>query len=223
MLRDKVNKIREIPQMLADSWYNTLSNQVATVFTTNSAAGPVLGDTGALFNSTAVSSTGGHANLLTTALSLTAYSAARTAMRKQTTGYGGGGARALIAPAYMLVPVDLEQTARTVMETEQLHGSANNDVNPYYKEAQVIVVPEWTDANNWALVADPRQYPAIYMLYLRGNRVPELFEAGDETSGAMFTNDELRYKVRQMSFYFSSTYTCAPVADYRPVHKSNVS
>jgi len=101
-------------------------------------------------------------------------------------------------------------------------GSANNDINPYYKECTPIAVPEWTDATNWALVADKASFPAIYNIFLRGRQVPELFTAGDEASGAMFTNDTLRYKVRQLSYRFSSTYDCAPVADFRPLHKSNV-
>jgi len=39
----------------------------------------------------------------------------------------------------------------------------------------------------------------------------------------MFTNDTLRFKVRMLTFRYSSTYDCAPVADWRPLHKSNVS
>jgi len=41
-------------------------------------------------------------------------------------------------------------------------------------------------------------------------------------AGAMFTNDTIRYKVRMYGQRFSSTYDCAPVADFRPLHKSNV-
>jgi hypothetical protein len=222
LLRDKVNVIRRLPERLSASWYNTLSNLNSAVFTTNTAAGPVLTDTGALFNATAVSSAGGHANLLTTALSYDAYAAVRTAMRKQTDQTLGAGEKLLITPRYVLVPVDLEGTATPIFGTQMKPGSANNDVNPYYNEAQVIVVPPWTDTNNWAAVADPGQFPAIYNIFLRGQRVPQIFTAGDETSGAMFTNDTLRYKVRMLTFRFSATYDCAPVGDFRPLHKSNV-
>jgi len=38
----------------------------------------------------------------------------------------------------------------------------------------------------------------------------------------MFTNDELRFKVRQFGFRYSATYDCAPVADFRPLYKANV-
>jgi len=71
-------------------------------------------------------------------------------------------------------------------------------------------------------VADPAQFPCIWALYYRGNRVPELFTADSETGGSMFTNDTFRYKVRMLTFRFSSTYDCLPVGDWRGVHKSNV-
>jgi hypothetical protein len=227
MLRDKVQVIRTLPERLATSWYNSISYRVNQVFDGNSAAGPVLSDTGALFNSTAVTTGGGHANLLTAALTYDNYTASRTAMMKQTDQYSGAGTekgvRMLIRPKFIVVPVDLEGTAQAIFGTEMKPGSANNDINPYYNECQVVVDPHSTDTNNWALVADPVEFPAIWVLYLRGNRVPELYSAGDESAGAMFTNDTLRWKVRQLTFRFSSTYDCSPVSDFRPLHKNNVS
>jgi len=223
MLSDKLNVIRTIPQRLANSWYNTLSALVAGVFTVNSNTGPVLADTGALFNSTAVSSTGGHANLLTTGLSFTAFGAARTAMMKQTDRTSGNGRKLMIEPRFLLVPVDLETTANQIRNSEMLPGSANNDVNPYYQQFDIVKVPDWTDANDWALAGDPTRFPAIHLVFLRGRRVPELFTADSETGGAMFTNDTMRFKVRLMTWRFSSTYDCAPVSDFRPLHKNNVS
>lgn len=224
LLNDKLNTVRSIPNRLSNSWYNTLSALVSAVFTVNSNTGPVLADTGALFNATAVGTAGGHANLLTTAFgtTTTAYAAARLAMRKQTDQTLGAGRRLGIIPQYTLVPYDLEVAAQAVLNSENVPGSANNDINPYMRESQVIGVPDWTDANDWALVGDPVQFPAIYLIFLRGQQVPQLFTSDQETAGAMFTNDTLRYKVRMMTWRFSSTYDCAPVADFRPLHKSNV-
>jgi len=227
LLSDKLNIVRSIPERLSMSWYNTISSLVSAVFTTNTAAGPVLGDTGALFNATAVTTAGGHANLLTAALSFTSYGAARTAMMKQTDQYSGGGTlkgqRSLIQPKFMFVPVDLETAALQIRNSECIPGSANNDVNPHHQKFEVVVVPNWTDTNNWALLADPVEFPAIWLIFLRGKKVPELFTADSETQGSMFTNDTLRYKVRMMTWRFSSTYDCAPVSDWRPLHKNNVS
>lgn len=222
MLRDKLNEVRRIPDRLATSWYNTISSLVSGVFTVNTLAGPQLGDGGALFNATAATSSTGHANLLTTALSLTAYDAAYTAMTKQTDQALGAGQKLLIEPKYLLVPVDLRATAMQIRNSELVPGSVNNDVNPYYQGFEVIVVPNWTDAGDWALVADPQQWPAIWLIFLRGRTVPELFTADSETVGAMFTNDVLRYKVRMLTWRFNSTWDCAPVADFRPLHKNNV-
>lgn len=222
LLKDKTNSIRRIPSLLSNAWYNTVSNLVATVFTTNTAAGPVLSDTGALFNATAVTTAGGHANLLTTALGTTnaAYAAARLAMRKQTDQALGAGSRLMIIPRYLLVPVDLEGAAKQIKLTEESREAS--DPGPYSGEFDVVVVPEWTDANDWAIVADPMLWPAIYLFFLRGNRTPSLFGSDSETAGSMFTNDTMRWKVRMMTWQFSTTYTCAPVADFRPLHKNNV-
>jgi hypothetical protein len=230
LMSDKLNKIRGIPALLATSWYNTLSALNAAVFTTNSAAGPVLADTGALFNSTAVTSAGGHANLGSTALSYAAYGAARTAMKKQTDMQLGTGRKLLIEPKYLLVPVDLEATAKEIQMSELVPGQSAatsgmqlQTANQYKGGFQVIVVPEWTDTNNWALVGSPQEYPAIYNLFLRGKTVPEIYTSDSEQQGAMFTNDTIRYKVRMMTWRYSSTYDCAPVADFRPVYNNIVS
>lgn len=222
LMRDKINFIRTIPRRLSDAWYNTLSSMVAGVFTTNSATGPVLTDTGALFNSTALTSAGGHANLLTTALGQSAFSAARTAMRKQTNQPLGAGRRLQLTPRYLLVPEDLETTALQIRNSEHVPGSANNDVNPFYQKFDVITVPDWTDANDWALVADPMITPSIFLIFPRGNRTPQLFTADSEVAGAMFTNDTLRFKIRQFCYRFSATYNVAPVADFRGLFKNNV-
>jgi len=223
LMRDKLNYVRTIPRRLSDTWYNTLSAHVAAVFTTNSATGPVLSDTGALFNATVATTAGGHANLLTTALSTVAtYAAARTAMRKQTNQPLGVGRKVQIEPKYLLVPEDLETTGLTIRNSQYIPGSANNDINPFYQKFEVVVVPDWTDATDWALVADPVRWPAIWLIFPRGNRTPQLFTADSAVAGAMFTNDTLRFKVQMLHYRFSPTYSNAPVADFRPLHKSNV-
>jgi hypothetical protein len=128
----------------------------------------------------------------------------------------------LIEPRYLLVPVDLETAALQIRNSEMEPGTANNEVNPHYQRFDVVTVPDWTDADNWAVVGDPQQFPAIWLIFLTGNRVPSLFTSDSETAGAMFTNDVLRYKVRMMTWRFSATYDCAPVGAWRPLHKSNV-
>jgi hypothetical protein len=222
MMKDNLAQIRRIPTLLADSWFNTLSALVANVFTVNSGAGPVLSDTGALFNATALGTAGGHANLLTTALSETAYGAARKAMRKQTNQELGAGRKLQLSPKYLLVPEDLEVTGLTIRNSQYTLGSDNNDINPYYQQFEVVNVPDWTDANDWGLVADPMRHASIHLIFPTGGQTPSVFTADSEQGGSMFTNDTIRYKVRMMTWRFSNTYDCAPVGDWRGLHKSNV-
>ena len=229
LMRDKIQFVRRIPKVLADTWYNTQSDLVSAVFTTNSAAGPQLADGGALFNATAIGTPGGHVNLLTTALSHAQFSVVRTAMSKQTDQALGAGRKLLLRPKYLLVPTDLEVTALDIRNSELVPGAdfdaaaaGAQTANHFYRGFEVIVVPTWTDVTDWALVADPNVAPAIWLIYPRGQRTPQIFSADGENTGAMFTNDELRFKVRLMTYRFSSTYDCAPVSDFRPLHKSNV-
>ncbi len=77
----------------------------------------------------------------------------------------------------------------------------------------MITVPDWQDASDWAAACDPRLAPAI-IIGERFGMLPEIFIAGDPLSPAMFTNDEVRLKVR----HFLSVF----VADYRPLFKANV-
>ena len=64
--RDETRKLRAYPFELASAGMRKISALVAAIFTDNAGVGPTLADTGALFNATAVTTAGGHANLLTT-------------------------------------------------------------------------------------------------------------------------------------------------------------
>ena len=107
-----------MPRRLSAAWFNTVSDHVAAVFTVNTATGPVLGTTGALFNATAIGTPGGHVNLLTTALSHAAYGAAKLAMGKQTDQPLGVGRKLGVVPKFLLIPVDLVATAKTIQKSD---------------------------------------------------------------------------------------------------------
>ena len=203
--RDDVSALRRAPRELGNAAWRTLSGLVAAIFTQNSGQGPQMADGYYLFDATH------HGNLRTAALSLDEWSNVVTAMWEQqepTSGKPLG-----IRPRYCLVPIELEKTALTIFGSPNAPGTGDNDINPYYRAASVITVPEWTDANDWAAVADPNDCPGICIGYRYG-REPELFVADQPLVGSMFTNDEIRLKVR---FYLA-----VGVADYRPLHKNNV-
>ncbi len=219
--RDETQKLRSYPRELAAAGLRKISALVAAVFTANSGVGPTLADSGALFNDTAVSTAGGHANLGTAALNAAAWETASQAVYNQpmliknaATFYGAGPAMA-VSPRYLLVPRALQLSAMQLR-----YPTFERTVNIYSENQQrgepgdVITVPEWSDSTDWAAVCDPHVAPAIY-LGERFGLMPEIFVSGQENIGAVFTHDEHRLKVR----HFMAVW----VNDFRSLYKSNVS
>ncbi len=71
--RDETRKLRAYARELATAGMRKISKLVAQIFTANGGVGPTMADGGALFNATAVTTAGGHANLGTSALSADAW------------------------------------------------------------------------------------------------------------------------------------------------------
>jgi len=216
--KDDTRRLRAAPRALAQAAWLTLGKSVSAIFTDNTGTGPTLADSTALFDA-------GRSNLGTAALTWATYVAARVAMQKMTEVNSSERLGALTAPKYLLVPIDLETSALQILASEGEPGTADNDANPYSEgnvhsarlrsaRDRVIVVPLWTDTNNWAAVADPNLYPSIGIGYRYG-RTPEIFSVASPTAGLMFTNDTLPVKVR---FFFAVGPT-----DYRGLYKANVS
>ena len=220
--KDDVGRIRAAPRALAQAAWLTLSKAISAIFTSNSGVGPAMSDSLALFHSS-------HGNLGSTALSSSAYSAARLAMRKQTELNSGERLGALTAPKFLLVPPDLEITALQALASENdytyaLSNAPAAPVNPLAEgdtfnarmqsaRNRVIVVDLWTDANDWAAVADPHMYPTIGLGFRYG-RTPEIFSIASPTAGLMFTNDTMPIKAR---FFFAVGPT-----DWKGLYKANV-
>ncbi len=130
----------------------------------------------------------------------------------------GTGKKMAIEPKYCLVPRALKAQAEALFIPRW--GPVNMGVTPpsagsqtYPGYVEPITVPEWTDATDWAAVADPRIMPGV-MVGERFGLVPQVFVAGSDQDPAMFANDEQRIKVRH--------FIAVGVADFRPLHKSNV-
>jgi hypothetical protein len=216
--KDDTGRLMMAPRALAQAAWLTLGKAISAVFTANTGTGPTMSDGNALFDAT------NHGNLLTTALSFTAWEAVKVAMMKQTELNSSERLGALTRPYLLWVPIDLETTALQVLASEGEPGGSDNDVNVNAEgndrelrlanaRRRVIVCPLWTDTNNWAAQADPRLYPSIGLGFRYG-RNPEIFSVASPTAGLMFTNDTLPVKVR---FFFAVGPT-----DWRGLHKSNV-
>jgi hypothetical protein len=207
MDKDETRKFRVIPQKIAIAGYRTLGALVSALFTDNSGVGPywpASQSTTRLFSAT-------YGNLGAAALSVSTWDACIQAMYKMAEATSSK--RMGIRPAFLMVPIELEKTALTIMGSVGEPGTGDNDANVRLGSSRVVVVPDWTDANDWAAVADPRVWPGVVIGYRYG-RVPEVFIAGEETIGSMFTNDEMRIKARYV--------VAVGVGDYRPLYKANV-
>jgi hypothetical protein len=217
MLRkSELAKIQAIPRALAVAAVRTRSAAIAGLFTANSGVGPTLDD-----DSTALFHSNHGSNVQTTALGtdLTAWKAARLECYKQTEA--GSSKRLAFWPRYCLVPGDLYDTALILFSYGSgpggYPGTANNDVNPYAvaraNDARPIpiAVPDWTDANDWAYLVDPRQHPVIQMSYVQApgggsHPAPEIYSVSTPTAGLTFSNDVLPIKCRDWFSYGVSTW-----------------
>ncbi len=217
--RDETRKLRAYARELASAGLRKISKLVSEIFTANSGVGPTMADTGALFNVTAVTTGGGHANLRTGTLGGDEWDAvcaavyAQPMLVKNTAAFYGTGPKMAVNPKYLLVPRGLQKTAFQILQGEFVREQDYVYDNILKGTGVPLVVPEWTDADDWAAACDPAIAPAIYV----GERfgiLPEIYVAGDELSPAVFMSDEHRLKVRH--------YLAVWVNDFRPLHKNNV-
>jgi hypothetical protein len=207
--RDNLGKLKNYPRKMATAAVRSLSAAIAGIFTQAAGAGPVMADGVNVFHAT-------HGNVGTTALASAEWEKACTAVYNQAmlVAPGQPAPKLAIDPRYLLVPRALRLAAYQLLYPQM--ERATNIFSENLQKGQpgdVITVPDWTDANDWAVVCDPALAPAIYV----GERfglTPEIFVSGDPLSPAMFSNDETRLKVR----FFVSVF----VADYRPMYKENV-
>jgi len=203
--RDDVAAVRAIPRRLGLAANRTLSSAVAALFTANSGAGPTLSDGDYLFHAN-------HSNLGTSALSADNWDAVIQAMFKQTEL--NSSKRLGVRPSYCLVPIELEKTALTIFTSEKEADGSDVYKNVRRRNASAVVtVPEWTDPTDWAATADPNDLEGVCIGY-RFGRAPEIFVADSDLTGSMFTNDELRVKVR---FVYA-----VGIGNYRALYKNNV-
>ncbi|MDD5371748.1 MAG: hypothetical protein PHQ40_21920 [Anaerolineaceae bacterium] len=207
--RDQVGKLKSFPRRLGSAALRNLSRMVADVFMANAGLGPRMKDNGFIFRLA-------FNNLGSAALSPAAWEDACGKVFRQPLLVAAGESAPVLAldPKYLLVPRALRLAAMQL-----LYPQWERQANVFSENMQrgelgdVIVVPEFANATDWAAVVDPRLAPAIFV----GERfglVPEIFISGDPLSPAMFTNDETRLKVR----HFVSVF----VADHRPLYKANI-
>lgn len=178
---DDVQALRRIPLELALAAKNTLYEFVFDFYRTN----PTIYDTLALYHAS-------HNNLFTAALTAAEFANHRLAMLKQTRA--GSGKRLATAPASILVPFELQETAyNAFVRNQNLDKTFIQTINP-----EVIPVSYWTDGNDWVTVGDQNKAPTIEIGFLDGKEEPELFVQDMPNVGSMFSNDKVTYKIRHI-------------------------
>ena len=149
---DQYNVINSRPKLLAMVARRTREKHGMSLF--NNAFNTTVfsgGDGLSLCNDahTFVGTTSTQDNLLTAALSPTAVSTARLAMRDFQDDTGN---LINVMGSTIIVPPELEQTAYEIVNTEKQVNSANNNVNFLKGRYDVIVSDYLTDTDNWFMV-----------------------------------------------------------------------
>lgn len=124
------------------------------------------------------------------ALSLATINAGRVAMRKQKNLRGE--AMLNIVPKFLIVPAELEFTARQMLASTSDPNSNNSGViNPLMNSMQVISDAELDaiDASAWYFAADPMLMDTIEVTYLNGQQTPTI------ESQIAFDTLGIRYRV----------------------------
>ncbi|ATW24160.1 Mu-like prophage major head subunit gpT family protein [Candidatus Formimonas warabiya] len=218
IINDDMDAIRKQPDRFGKAAARLLNQLVFGILINN----PNMGDGKALFHVD-------HKNLGSAALAEASLTAAITAMRNQTDDKGN---KIVVQPKYLLVPNELEWTARKLLQSAQVPQAGNtsasfapNDQNVLRDVGLEPVICPWlTDANDWYLTADPATIDTIEVGFLRGvGESPQLFlkSPGWTTISGMavdpfgMDDEPIKYKVRHIAK--------AKAVDWRGMYKSAVS
>jgi len=177
---DDVGIIRRIPLALATAAGRTLYEFVFNFLSTNAA----IYDTKTLFHTD-------HANTGTAALDATSFAAARLAMKRQTEQ--DSGKRLGLTLRHLAIPADLEEAAFNLF----VRGTNIDETFVQSRKPTVHVIDYWTDVNNWYATTDNSQCPLLEIGFY-GSEQPELFVQDQPTQGSLFSNDQVKYKIRHI-------------------------
>lgn len=196
IVNDDLGGFNRRAQMMGRAAARTVNTDVYALLTSGAGNnGPTMSDTGQLFNSTAITTVGGHANLAGTGTvpSITSIAAGRAAMRKQKDLNKRDTLN--IMPRYILAPVGLEDTVWSVLNSTADPTSSNSNKKNFINEVAnlTLITDPYLDgisATAWHMVADPLDVPLIEVAFLDGQQAPFIDEAID------FETDAVKFKVR---------------------------
>lgn len=215
VINDDTSAFNRIPMQLGNA-YKRLEDRLAYGVLTANATLSSTG--GALFNSTALTTAAGHANLASgsnvggvpTVATLAATSAY---MRKQVGLKKVTGDRSYayldLRPKVLIVPVTLEVTAEQLVGSSVDPAKSNTTPNPYFNRLQVVSHPVLDENSTayWYLSADPNVIDTVEVCFLQDEPTPVLKNETD------FDTDDVKFASRH-------TVTAAAI-DYRGLVRNN--
>ena len=187
IVNDDLRGFDRLTTAFGDSSARLENRTVYAVLTANAA----LSDTGLLFNSTAVTTAGGHANLAGSGavISVASLSAGRAAMRKQK---GLQSEELNIAPAFLIVPATQEQVAYQFTSPNYVPEQPGN-INEFRAGGRTALEPivesvlDGSSTTAWYLAAANGSVDTIEYCYLDGEEGPVMeSEAGFEVDGVSY-------------------------------------
>lgn len=206
IINDDLGAFTRIPQRMGRAAIRTIGN---LVYYNIINANPTMGDGTALFEATT------HKNYTAsgTAPTAAAVSAGRALMAKQVDpdAIADGGLN--IRPKYMLVPPEIEDTARVLAASEFDPSKTQRTPNPVrgtfevVSEARLSNTSQSGSTTAWYLAADPMMHDTVEVLYLDGQQQPFL----EQKDG--WSIDGTEFKVRIDA--------AAKVWDHRPLYKNS--
>ena len=135
-------------------------------------------------------------NLLAGALSATTFQAARTAMMRFPSDEGAALPMRGV-PTDLLVPPDLEYTARSLMNNTVLPGGNNSEINTIQGMANIKVDALFTDVNDWYLIMNKtgQMKPFTYLKHsLDGDPATRVFDNDDMAD--IYHNEEFKWELK---------------------------
>ncbi|MGE0795836.1 MAG: hypothetical protein AB7H43_15275 [Acidimicrobiia bacterium] len=141
-----------------------------------------------------------HGNTTAVALAHAGMNSLRQKMRDQAP-FGVASRPLGITPKILVVPNELEELAYELTQGDRAVPATTpgaSDVPNLHRGIDYIVVDDFTDANDWYLVADPMDVGLIEVGFLGGREDPELFMQDDPKVGSVFSADEVTWKIRHI-------------------------
>lgn len=202
IVNDDLGAFMRLPAMFGAATARKYSDVVYALLTGNA----VMGDGKPLFDAA-------HKNIVATGTGITdaGLNAARLVLRSQR---GMNGARLNLAPAFMLAPPRLENSALVMLKSAAMptQGMNSGVYNPWSDSRIQPIVEQRLEPDSpsvaapWYLVCSPNQVSTVDVAYLDGQETPDIIEYQE------FNVDALSYKVRAVMG--------AGVMDYRGIAKN---